>query len=632
MPFKSKAQRRWMYANDPEMAERWEEHTPDVELPERVDEVRKATPEEEEELERLEAEAEAQEAAHLEGPDPVGDEPDRPTGDVISFDDAMDDILNGNIALEEIPEEEPAAEPEQDEYDPLSDILGSDEPAAETAAPAEPTPEPEKTIIPTIRKPAKRPKEYSKKNKGGDREKYAVDVSQLRGDLANYEEEIFDMVENGVEVIQRGKIVTKPGTSSNIARALNDKHDLRATPESYSQDRRGAPKTLDVKCPQCDGYMEKTSDSWDCPNTECNYTETRAFTPNQIAMFLKAAGVITRGEGSSDQDLGASLEHNHSLDIPWKEGCPACEWSTSTPDSDYGQEEADQATMAVLQNLAQEKGTFTTQDAIQAVGKMPAWETDIATPYFEDCPECGSSRRKKVRDNLVCRDCNYIFDIEKEATTGQHGYMLLKKRGFHGSKIPYNMSLGQYVVWTLSNNPEFVLISGEKRDGVWALADQEWSPWAVNKTRMRESSMHKGCDCSCASCEEGNHQRCSKNCGNPSLSEMFGESAMMGGSNIASMKKPGDEQLMASDFTDLKKNIDNVQKQIQGMKANTLQKPDGSMFVFPQHMGDDDMPLKVNLKQGTLDQQQGDIKKQGVMQQQGMPTMENIFNGRRRRG
>lgn len=28
MPFKSQAQRKWMYANDPRMAEKWEEHTP----------------------------------------------------------------------------------------------------------------------------------------------------------------------------------------------------------------------------------------------------------------------------------------------------------------------------------------------------------------------------------------------------------------------------------------------------------------------------------------------------------------------------------------------------------------------------------------------------------------------------
>lgn len=38
MPFKSKKQRRWMYANKPEMAKRWEEHTPkDEELPEESD-------------------------------------------------------------------------------------------------------------------------------------------------------------------------------------------------------------------------------------------------------------------------------------------------------------------------------------------------------------------------------------------------------------------------------------------------------------------------------------------------------------------------------------------------------------------------------------------------------------------
>ena len=28
MPFKSKAQEKWMWANDPKMAEKWEEHTP----------------------------------------------------------------------------------------------------------------------------------------------------------------------------------------------------------------------------------------------------------------------------------------------------------------------------------------------------------------------------------------------------------------------------------------------------------------------------------------------------------------------------------------------------------------------------------------------------------------------------
>lgn len=28
MPFKSKAQKGWMYANEPEMAERWQKETP----------------------------------------------------------------------------------------------------------------------------------------------------------------------------------------------------------------------------------------------------------------------------------------------------------------------------------------------------------------------------------------------------------------------------------------------------------------------------------------------------------------------------------------------------------------------------------------------------------------------------
>ena len=36
MPFKSEAQRKWMYANDPEMAKRWEKKTKKKQLPEHV--------------------------------------------------------------------------------------------------------------------------------------------------------------------------------------------------------------------------------------------------------------------------------------------------------------------------------------------------------------------------------------------------------------------------------------------------------------------------------------------------------------------------------------------------------------------------------------------------------------------
>ena len=37
MPFKSEAQKRWMYANKPEMAKRWQAHTPkDKVLPQKV--------------------------------------------------------------------------------------------------------------------------------------------------------------------------------------------------------------------------------------------------------------------------------------------------------------------------------------------------------------------------------------------------------------------------------------------------------------------------------------------------------------------------------------------------------------------------------------------------------------------
>ena len=36
MPFKSQAQRKWMYANMPEMAKEWEDETPPGRLPARL--------------------------------------------------------------------------------------------------------------------------------------------------------------------------------------------------------------------------------------------------------------------------------------------------------------------------------------------------------------------------------------------------------------------------------------------------------------------------------------------------------------------------------------------------------------------------------------------------------------------
>lgn len=43
MPFKSQAQRKWMFANDPEMAHRWANETPDIkDLPEKVKKVKAA--------------------------------------------------------------------------------------------------------------------------------------------------------------------------------------------------------------------------------------------------------------------------------------------------------------------------------------------------------------------------------------------------------------------------------------------------------------------------------------------------------------------------------------------------------------------------------------------------------------
>lgn len=41
MPFKSQAQREWMYANHPEMAKRWEKDTPKGKLQQKVKKKRK---------------------------------------------------------------------------------------------------------------------------------------------------------------------------------------------------------------------------------------------------------------------------------------------------------------------------------------------------------------------------------------------------------------------------------------------------------------------------------------------------------------------------------------------------------------------------------------------------------------
>jgi hypothetical protein len=43
MPFKSKAQQKWMFANKPAMAKRWAKETPNIKaLPEELDDIKKA--------------------------------------------------------------------------------------------------------------------------------------------------------------------------------------------------------------------------------------------------------------------------------------------------------------------------------------------------------------------------------------------------------------------------------------------------------------------------------------------------------------------------------------------------------------------------------------------------------------
>jgi len=60
MPFKSKAQMRWMFANHPEMAKRWAEHTPNIKnLPERSSSSSSSTTDEDKEENKEKKEKEA---------------------------------------------------------------------------------------------------------------------------------------------------------------------------------------------------------------------------------------------------------------------------------------------------------------------------------------------------------------------------------------------------------------------------------------------------------------------------------------------------------------------------------------------------------------------------------------------
>jgi len=126
----------------------------------------------------------------------------------------------------------------------------------------------------------------------------------------------------------------------------------------------------------------------------------------------------------------------------------------------------------------------------------------------------------------------------------------------------------------------------------------------------------------CPSCEEGHHERCRDEscdcCGSPSLNEMFG--------GISSMKKPGDEQLQASDMTRMKQNLDKLSKDAQGMQGNILQKPDGQMALFRKNSKDGELPLVANLAQGTWDQQQGALDQKDQKMSSQSPTMGNVFS------
>jgi hypothetical protein len=319
-----------------------------------------------------------------------------------------------------------------------------------------------------------------------DRDRYNTDFLRLRRDIDSSANIINKMYDEGA-------------TFGDIARWFNSNFGYNAIPEypEAPTGKKGRPSTKNISCPKCAGPLHKTPDSWVCEDERCGFKEIRAIEPNQIADYLKSTGKLRRGEGSTPQDLGAEIPHNHEFDpndpstFEYKpDTCPACKWVTS-----FDAEEDESGVLNDLRKFAKQMGEFTTSQAamflvgdtnkgvkgMQGIKGSEHLKANIKTPIFSPCPNCGTRRRLRQpanpedpapRDawpyycgNKFCegqaedgsplhrdrfgRPARRFFGPEEEPEE------VVETRTFSSTRIPSRFrSLGHYVQFLLKNNPD----------------------------------------------------------------------------------------------------------------------------------------------------------------------------------
>lgn len=276
MPFKSKSQMRWMFANEPEMAKRWADHTPDTEdLPEKISEA--FTPLDDPDLDPDEAEELAAQFGdyNLDDYDDEGEEvspppPSKPAPSKPKF--SMASMMKK--AITSAPVSAPEAEVENDQ--------------------------PTQPLTRSITTPQKRRRgSYSTSRKlatlGRRKDVFNPEYITLRPDIERFEDRIRDLRSTGL-------------TSSRIAQAINDEFglgedslkptDVANYLKSIGEITRGAassPQDLGSLVP----HNHKDPGEWhdDCP--ACTYStsfESEWNYPQHVIDALKDLGEFSTEE------------------------------------------------------------------------------------------------------------------------------------------------------------------------------------------------------------------------------------------------------------------------------------------------------------------------------------------------
>lgn len=616
MPFKSKAQMRWMFANDPEMADRWAEHTPDMsDLPERADEAfERALLEvnqdffDEDEDELGDEENLSDEERELMGLPPIGD------------DDRTDDEVSGAPPSMEFEPLDDGSPPSDFELPPLEDV----EPAGGYDA--------FKRELEKTKRTGKRRGSYKntfKQAATGDRDRFNSDYPDLRDDIDEYSFEIDVLHDAGL-------------TFGAIARKLNDDHDLRTRPgPRRRKSSPGARRLAKFKCPKCKGPIDRQADAWVCENEGCGWEMTRAFTPEQIADYLRSTGSITKGPASSKEDMGSRIPHNHDDPYEWRENCPACTWSTSFDSQPQDENEDIKDSLRSLAATSDD-GTFSTEEAIGRVMGSDGMKADIETPIWSECPNCGSRKRKRqpVDPNNPGDKAEWPYYCGNPSCHGDQKdrfgrplrwrfgddempESVIKTRAFTNTKVPDRFkNIGHYIEYILKNSPDFEA-QGDLSKDYWGANDSRQIRWKYvggSKDLKENTGMNK----TCASCEEGHHERCrdeSCDCcggGSGNLREMFGED----------MNRPqGSKPFM--DWGKLGQFGNDLKKQADSMKGNTYQTQDGQLLFYKSQMQAGEQPLMANMTTGLWDNQAQPGSTQVPQQdQQSSPNMGSVFSSK----